>query len=358
MNELHQKTVSESPPILEGLVSTIIPVFNRPKMLRVAVQSVLQQTYDRVEVIIADDGSTDETPSVAAELVESHPGVVSYVRHENSGPGPSRELGRRQARGEYLQYLDSDDRLLSNKFTDQVSSLRQNPDCDIAYGVTRLVDASGDVLSDPFKWTDRRIETLFPGLLVDRWWCTHTPLYRRSLTDKIGPWCDMRWSQDWEYDSRIGSINTRLVHCGSHVSEHVHHEGERQTSAASWFTDPVRLRNRVQLMEVLSDGAKKANVPSSAPERQHFARWCFMIGRQCATQSMREEAEKCFSLALDSAGEDGPGGRGIGIYRTAVRWLGGPLTGRLEQFARRFKGQPSSATMEQSFASQTNAEQR
>ena len=102
--------------VIENLVSTIIPVYNRPDMLRAAVESVLQQTHRPIEVIIADDGSTDETGEVAKELVEQHPEVVRYTRHENAGPGPARELGRQLARGEFIQYLDSDDRLLPNKF--------------------------------------------------------------------------------------------------------------------------------------------------------------------------------------------------------------------------------------------------
>lgn len=337
--------------VVEGLVSTIIPVYNRPKMLEQAVASVLCQTYRPIEIIIADDGSTDDTPQVAKALVAAHKGIVFYDRHKNAGPGPARELGRKLARGEFLQYLDSDDRLLPNKFADQVGVLREHPDCGIAYGITRLVAADGTVLADPFKWTGRRVESLFPGLLVDRWWCTHTPLYRRRLTDTIGPWCDMRWSQDWEYDSRIGALNTRLVSCQTYVSEHVHHDGERQTSSAAWSTDPVRLRNRLRLMEVLWDGATQSGIADAAPERQHFARWCFSIGRNCAAQSMKLEAMRCFELAEFAAGPNGAGRKGIAIYRTLVRTLGGRLTRRLENLAMLARRRPGPSTMEQSFAS-------
>ncbi|MCA9140246.1 MAG: glycosyltransferase family 2 protein [Planctomycetales bacterium] len=340
---------------VEGLVSTIIPVFNRPEMLVKAVTSVLEQTYRPIEVIIADDGSTDTTAEVAKQLVARHKGIVFYVRHENAGPGPARELGRKQARGEFLQYLDSDDRLLPNKFTDQVRVLRSHPECGIAYGITRLVTADGRILADPFKWTGRQIGSLFPGLLVDRWWCTHTPLYRRQLTDVIGPWCDMRWSQDWEYDSRIGALKTQLVTCGSYVSEHVHHDGERQTSSAAWSTDPVRLRNRLRLMEVLWDGATHAGIDESAPERQHFARWCFSIGRNCATQSLTQEAERCFQLAELAAGPNGPGRKGVAFYRTLVRTLGGRLASQLENLAKLVGRRPGASTMEQSFASSMNS---
>ncbi|MEO1524571.1 MAG: glycosyltransferase family A protein [Planctomycetota bacterium] len=340
----------EDAPIIPDLVSTIIPVYNRPEMMRAAVESVLEQTHRPIEIVLADDGSTDDTPQAAAALVEQHPETIRYVRHENQGPGPARELGRKIARGEFLQYLDSDDRLLANKFTDQVAVLREHPECDVAYGITRLVDQDGEVLSDPFKWTARDLPELFPGLLVDRWWCTHTPLYRRSLTDRIGAWCDMRWSQDWEYDARIGSLNTRVVSCGTYVSEHVHHDGERQTSRAAWTTDPVRLRNRVQLLGVLWAGATAAGVPPTAPERQHFARWCFAIGRQCAAQHLRDETMTCLDLAEQSAGDSGQGRRGITLYRRLLGTLGYSLTSRAMAFASKVRRQPGGSTMEQSFA--------
>ncbi len=73
--------------VVPGLVSTIIPVYNRAEMLCEAVESVLAQTYRPVEIIISDDGSTDETPRVAQSLANEYSDVIRYVRNENQGPG-------------------------------------------------------------------------------------------------------------------------------------------------------------------------------------------------------------------------------------------------------------------------------
>ncbi len=318
-------------------------------MLRQAVQSVLDQTYRPIEVIIVDDGSTDDTPEVAKQLVQQHPEIVQFHQKTNSGPGPTREAGRVLARGEFLQYLDSDDRLLPNKCADQVAALREHSKCDIAYGITRLVDEHHTVLADPYKWTDRHLEGLFPGLLVDRWWCTHTPLYRRTLTDKIGPWCDMRWSQDWEYDARAGALGANLVNCGTYVSEHVHHTGERQTSGAAWTTDPVRLRNRVQLLTVLWEKGTAAGMAPSAPELQHFARWCFTIARQCAAQDMRPETQTLLNIAKLAAGK-GSGAKWVREFSLSCKFMGTRLTGRLFRQMERLRPGGGESTMEQSFA--------
>ena len=341
---------------IPDLVSTIIPVYNRPDMLRQAVASVLEQTYRPIQIIIADDGSTDNTLDVAHQLRDQHPDIIKVTTKENSGPGPTREAGRLIADGEFLQYLDSDDRLLPNKFADQVGVLRKHPDCGIAYGITRLVNQDGEVLADPFKWTDRQIPTLFPGLLVDRWWCTHTPLYRRTLTDRIGAWCGMRWSQDWEYDARAAATNVQLVHCQSAVSEHVHHDGDRQTSSAAWTTDPVRLKNRTQLLSALWSNALIAGAPADIPERQHFSRWCFMIARQCASQGLSEETRTCMTLAAESAGDQGTAKKGLKAFHVAVSTLGTRMAGKLFCNLERFKNQAGTATLNQSFSGQVESQ--
>jgi glycosyltransferase involved in cell wall biosynthesis len=121
----------------KGVVSTIIPVHNRPQLLREAVESVLAQTYRAIEVIIVDDGSTDETGEVADTFAQQHADMVRAIHQENGGPGLAREAGRIVARGEFVQYLDSDDVLLPRKFELQVGALMALTECVVSYGKTR-----------------------------------------------------------------------------------------------------------------------------------------------------------------------------------------------------------------------------
>jgi GT2 family glycosyltransferase len=337
------------PAMVEGRVSTIIPVYNRAEMLRVAVASVLAQEYPDVEIVIVDDGSTDDTAQAILELSKVASGQIRTVRIENSGPGPAREAGRLLATGEFLQYLDSDDRLLPGKFANQVAALRQHPECDVAYGYTRLVNASGNELCAPFKWTGREFERIFPALLVDRWWCTHTPLYRRRLTDAIGPWTAMRWSQDWEYDARAGALGARLVQCHAYVSEHCHHGGTRQTSIADWARDPARLRNRAELLEALLSNAQRAGVEELAPERQHFARWAFQVARHCAAAGLEPETWRCLKVADVAAGAVGTGRRGVGSFRWLARVFGVRATGRAVDWVASRRRVPGPSTLPLSY---------
>lgn len=317
------------PQVVPGMVSTIIPVHNRPQMLREAVESVLSQTYRPIEVIISDDGSTDETPQVADSLASAHAENIRVVPSKsNQGPGPTREAGRLLAEGEFIQYLDSDDLLCPGKFEIQVKALRNHPECGIAYGRTRHITMDGTVLADPFKWTGREYPTLFPWLLVDRWWCTHTPLYRRSLCDAIGPWSDLRWSQDWEYDGRVGSLGTRLAYCPELVSEHRLHSGIRQIDQADWTT-PERAKERKRLLGMLFTHAKRAGVTYATPEMQYFSRWLFMTARQCGVAGLRTDAAECFSWARHAAGPARGNGVDFRLYRLLATTLGWTTTGRL-----------------------------
>lgn len=93
------------------LVSVIIPTYNRADVVCNAIESVLDQTYSNVEIIVVDDGSTDNTSS----LLEKYGPAVQYLQKANGGVADARNLGLRHAKGEYIAYLDSDDVWEPNK---------------------------------------------------------------------------------------------------------------------------------------------------------------------------------------------------------------------------------------------------
>lgn len=336
------------PEVVPDLVSTVIPVYNRPQMLRESVQSVLNQTYRPIEIIIVDDGSTDETPTVANEFVDAFPDIIRFHQKENSGPGPTREAGRRMARGEFIQYLDSDDLLRPKKFELMVAALRDNPDCGAAYGYICVHPHGQPPKEKPFKGSGETHETLFPWILADRWWNTNCPLFRRSVCDQVGPWTDLRWSQDWEYDGRVGALGTKLVHVKDWVCDERHHEEGRQTDAADWLA-PDRLRARKRLLELLLDHAEAAGVEAANPHRRHFTRWIFATARQCAAAGLVEEAKECMALADRSAGECDEVRHGFRAFKTLCRLIGTRSAGRLGLWLQAIK-RPGSHTMQQSFA--------
>lgn len=318
-----------------GLVSTIIPVFNRPAQLREAVHSVLVQEYRPIEIIIIDDGSTDDTSAVARELAATHPELVSAVTQANGGPGAARERGRLLARGEFIQYLDSDDVLLPGKFAAQVSALRLNPDADVACGITLFRDGGGRLLTVPLKKTGGPLPTMFPEFLVSRWWDTATPLYRSQVTDLAGPWTDLRLEEDWEYDCRIASLGGRLTWVALPVSETRDHGSQRLSRGSA--IDSRRLRQRSQAHVLIFKHATAFGLAAESPEMQHFARALFLLSRQCGAAGLAEDSRSLFELARRASGASRGNGPDFRIYAGGARLVGWPLMGKISCWLDRVK---------------------
>ncbi|MET0535983.1 MAG: glycosyltransferase family A protein [Steroidobacter sp.] len=111
------------------LVSVIIPTYNRAALLCEAVNSVLKQTYQNIEIIVIDDGSTDDTTAAMAQYGER----VRYTRRPNAGVNPARNLGLKQARGEFVALLDSDDLWAPYKLELQVRLMRNFTDVGFTF---------------------------------------------------------------------------------------------------------------------------------------------------------------------------------------------------------------------------------
>lgn len=310
-----------------GLVSTIIPVFNRPRQLREAVASVLEQDYRPIEIIIVDDGSSDETLEVALSLQNGNAGIIRVISQTNGGAGLARECGRKQARGEFIQYLDSDDILLPGKFKAQVEALNSCPDCDVAYGMTRYRYRDGMIAPSPWKGSGEQRTTMFPSFLVERWWDTPTPLYRSTICLQAGPWTNLRLEEDWEYDCRIAALGARLVWCNTFVCEVRDHSGERLSQGVA--LDKRRLMQRARSHELIYGHAIRAGLSAEVAELQHFARALFLLSRQCGAVGLPAESRRLFFLARLASGDKRGQGLDFKIYSFAVHLLGWTSLGKI-----------------------------
>jgi len=306
--------------VLHGLVSTVIPVNNRASMLREAVSSVIAQTYRPIEVVIVDDGSTDNTPETISELAAAHV-EVRAIRITNSGPGAAREAGRLIARGDYVQYLDSDDLLLPQKFESQVQALQKDPKRGVAYGWTKYLDSSGTEISCTWKSANQRQETILPSFLVSRWWDTPTPLYRRSITDKVGPWLPIRFEEDWEYDCRVGALGVRLAHVDKFVAVVRDHPDHRLSRGET--LDANRLRDRAIAHEHIAATARRVVAPE-APELQRFGRELFHLGRLCGAAGLVDESSRLVALSAEIMPR-----WDVSLYSNLARILGWKRVGQL-----------------------------
>ena len=280
------------------LVSTVIPVYNRARLLIDSVDSVIAQTYRPIEIILVDDGSTDETPTVLADLVRRWPDLVQVVSQANAGPGPARQRGLELAKGDFVQFLDSDDLLLPEKFSHQVAALVASPEAQICYGRSYEEDYSRQPVrrAGPMRHTGRYHRYLFPLLLVERWWTTSSPLYRRSLLQRIGPWRAWLNEEDWEYDARAGATGACLCWVDQDVSvRRINLAPEHLSTGGT--EDPRKLLHRAAARQSIFLSAIAAGMDKRRPEMAHFARSAFLLSRQCGLAGLEDASRDLFALA-------------------------------------------------------------
>ena len=161
------------------LVSVVIPCYNQAHFLGEAIESVLAQTYPHFEVVVVDDGSTDNT----AAVVTGYPGV-RYFRQENQGLSAARNTGLRHSVGDRLVFLDADDRLMPCALEIGLTSLRGHPECAFVYGHSQFTTVDGSL----FHWQPRpRVEgdyylALLRGCPI---FATGSVMYRREVFESV-----------------------------------------------------------------------------------------------------------------------------------------------------------------------------
>jgi glycosyltransferase involved in cell wall biosynthesis len=163
-------------------VSVIIPTYNRAKLISEAVESVLRQTYKPYEIIVVDDGSTDNTE----EVLKKYEGKITYLRQRNSGPSRTRNNGIRAATGELIGFLDSDDIWLPQKLEAQVKFQAGKRDVGLVASAYYRHDIVLDTQTIERQKTSTLGELTFADFLVKNRIATPTVLARKECFDRLG----------------------------------------------------------------------------------------------------------------------------------------------------------------------------
>jgi glycosyltransferase involved in cell wall biosynthesis len=185
---------------MSGVVSVIIPTYERSEYLRGAIETALGQTYEKVEVIVVDDGSTE---TYADRIVSNFPANVSCIRHqENRGLSAARNTGIYQANGEYIAFLDDDDRWHETKLARQVEALRSNNSVGLVTCLVASISPENKVL---------HCESTAPSgdcsneLLIGN--TIGTPsrvVVRREVAEDLGGFDEaLPTKQDWDFYIRL-----------------------------------------------------------------------------------------------------------------------------------------------------------
>jgi len=206
-------------------VSVITPFFNTEKFIETAIKSVFSQTYSSWELILVDDGSTDNSTRIALEYAGNYPEKVIYLEHHNHanrGTSASRNLGIRNAKGKYIATLDSDDFWLDYKLEQQVNILESCPCAGMVYGDTKVwfswdTDSNNDqkdsYFHDSIKPNTLKMNSLVnpPRLLIDLLQdkcisaSSSNMMFRKEVIDLIGGYEEsfVRMNDDWAFLSKL-----------------------------------------------------------------------------------------------------------------------------------------------------------
>jgi len=257
-------------------------------MVAEAIRSAVEQSYRPLEIIVVDDGSTDGTPAIVQDLRSENPELIRVLRQPNSGPGSARNTGLSVASGEFIQYLDSDDLLETDKLEKQVAALQRNPEAGVCYCITMRREPKTGVMK-PWARTAEEIADLFPSFLPKRGWATLTPLWRRSVCDQIGPWAGFRVLEDWDHDLRAGMLGVKPVHVAEPLCIVRDHGDQRASGMNTGFT-PELTHEFFRAHESVWTHMKSHQLTDWSYVQQ-FSRTMFWVARMCGSLGLERDAE-------------------------------------------------------------------
>jgi len=228
---------SEEPSVV---VSVVIPCFNQARFLRDALVSLAAQRYSGHEVVVVDDGSTDDPAGVTREF-----GGVRCLRQANRGTAVARNHGLRESRGCYVVFLDADDRLTPDAMRVGVEALDREPRCGLVYGHVRLFGSESDLSACRCPAQTAVTEDHYHELLRRNYvWSPGAAMYRRTALVEVGGFDPRaRGSADFDLNVRIASRWPIRCH-GQTVLDYREHSASQSSDPAYMLRSAVSVRRR------------------------------------------------------------------------------------------------------------------
>lgn len=208
-----------------GIASVIIPCFNQAHFLAEAIESAAGQSYGGVEIIVVDDGSSDNSFEVAGRYRE-----VRRVRQDNRGVAAARNLGMRESSGEFLIFLDADDRLLARAVEVGMMALAKRPRVAFAAGMSRDIAEDGRVVREarqPLVTQDHYVRLLEDCFI----WSGSSVVYRRAAIEAVGGFNEGLDAGD-DYELYLNVARRHPIFCHAEVVTEYRRHGSNTTRDA------------------------------------------------------------------------------------------------------------------------------
>ena len=266
-------------------VSVIIPLYNSNPFIMETLDSVLSQSYEDMEVITVDDGSSDNTGDLVRSRGDKR---LVYIRQDNAGISAARNRGLSVAKGEYIAFIDHDDKWLPGKIAKQMALFNSQKDLGLVYSDAYIVNAAGQRGGTFFKISKPHCGMVFEYMMNGNFIPVLTAVIKKSITEKTG-YFDQRYkiAEDWDYFIRVSKI-CPVSFVDAPLAEYRVH--------ASSFS-----RNRVLMLEEVIDILMKllahADRRSNIILKRNLSSYSSLLGSICLKSGDLLKARDIFSKA-------------------------------------------------------------
>ncbi|MCP2520499.1 glycosyltransferase [Candidatus Aminicenantes bacterium AC-708-M15] len=262
-------------------VSVIIPTYNRASFLKEAIESVLNQEYSDFELIIIDDGSTDNTK----EIIKQYEGKLKYYYQSHKGVSPARNAGLKLARGDFIAFLDSDDLWKKEKLKIQVEFMKSHPEIMVCY--TEEIWIRKGVRVNPKKKHKKYSGWIFDKVVPICLLSLSSALFRKKLFEEVGVFDEnLPACEDYDLGLRIAcKYPIHLIKEPLIIKRGGHPD---QLSKKYWGMDRFRI---MALEKILKENLRKEWRELVIKE---IIKKCTILANGCLKRNKKEEAEKYF----------------------------------------------------------------
>jgi glycosyltransferase involved in cell wall biosynthesis len=225
----------------QALVSIIIPTFNRSRLLRRAIYSVMKQSYKNIETIVVDDGSTDDTGEVIREISREASCLV-YIKKENGGCASARNRGLTAARGRFISFLDSDDALFPTAVETMITRLQET-------GIELVYSPSYEIFRDSREEINYPVAAGAPMMLAEAHFLNTNVrpgsfIFSREALGRVGFQDEnLLYNEDSDYFQRL-AIQCMAAYSPDPTLKHFHHQNNKSN-------------NRVEICKALLNSSEK-----------------------------------------------------------------------------------------------------
>jgi glycosyltransferase involved in cell wall biosynthesis len=269
-------------------VSVIIPAYNSEVFISETIDSVLAQTYRDLEIVVVDDGSTDNTRGVLQQYGDG----IRYIYQRNSGVSTARNTGISIATGEYIALLDHDDLWLPEKLEKQIKILDADPDTALVYSDSYLMDFSGKLLGRMFDSVQPHRGRVLAELFLENFIPCLTVVIRKQVLDKVGLFRpDLCIAEEYELFLKIVDLYP-VDFVDAPLAKYRVHETSLSGNLA------LRCQEEITVIEECLERSPHLKHALGSKARWKLANPHYDLGRVYLSKNKNEEARKQFARSI------------------------------------------------------------